>query len=111
MNASLLTSLASVLVAAIAAAAAIASQRAAANAAVRNTDTTSRATIEAQAFDRAKSYYTDTIDRQAGEISELEGDVATLKSKVEDQELELRAMRIELDTAQRALRLKFPDEP
>ncbi|MBA2952102.1 hypothetical protein GON03_18985 [Nocardioides sp. MAH-18] len=111
IDAPLLTSIASVVVAVVAALAAFASQRAAANASVKNTDTTSRAVIEAEAFERAKTYYTDTIDRQDREIHELEGDVAGLKARVTDLERELAGCRAELDTAKNALRLAFPDEP
>lgn len=111
VDAPLVTSIASVLVAAVAALSALASQRAAASASVKNTDTTSRAAIEAEAFERAKGFYTDTIDRQAREIAELEGDVAELKKQVAAQETEVRGLRAELDTAKNALRLAFPDEP
>lgn len=111
MDAALATSIGSIAVALIAAAAALASQRAAAKASVRNTDTTSRAAIEAEAFERAKSYYTDTIDRQDREIHELEGDVAGLKAKVREQGEEIQQLRTELQTAKNALRLAFPDEP
>lgn len=104
MDAALATSIGSAVVAGIAGLSAFASQRAAAKASIRNTDTTSRTAIEAEAFERAKSFYTDTIDRQAHEIAELEGDVAALKDEV-------RGLRTELDTAKRALRLAFPDEP
>lgn len=111
MEATVVTSIASAVVASIAGLSALASQRAAAKASIKNTDTTSRATIEEDAFNRAKSYYTDTIDRQAREISELEDDVAGLKKQVNEQDRELKSLRAELDTAKNALRLAFPDEP
>lgn len=117
MDAALITSIASAVVAAIAGLSAWASQRAAAKASIRNTDTTSRSAIEEGAFERAKSFYTDTIDRQDREIHELEGDVGRLKTQVreqaeqiEQQGEEIQALRAELTTAKNALRLAFPDE-
>jgi peptidoglycan hydrolase CwlO-like protein len=50
----------------------------------------SRDEIEAEAFQRAQSYYTGVIDRQDGEIEELRGEV--------------RQVRGDLDTEQRARR-------
>lgn len=110
IDAPLLTSVASVFVAAVAALSAFASQRAAANASIKNADTASRTAIETEAFERAKGFYTDTIDRQAREISDLETDVGRLKTQVADTETEVRLLRAELDTAKNALRLAFPDE-
>ena len=103
------TNIASVVVAVIAAGAAVASQRAAANASVRNTTSTTRTDIEREAFDRAKGYYTDTIDRQHNEIQDLEADVVALKGQVADAQSEIRDLRAELDTAKRTLRRAFPD--
>lgn len=117
IDAPLLTSIGSVLVALIAAGAAIASQRAAANAAVKNTDTTSRAAIEAEAFERAKTYYEGVISDQDRRIAardirvgELEHKVDDLEEKLDGQEREVKSLRAELDTAKNALRLAFPDE-
>lgn len=82
------TNVASVLVAALAALAAFASQRAAANASVKNTSTTSRTDIEKEAFERAKSYYAGALDRQDAEIEGLHADVDRLEHKVRQLEAE-----------------------
>lgn len=87
----------------ITALATVATQRAAAKAAVRNAELTSRTDLEREAFERAKGFYTDTIDRQAAEIRELEGDVERLKAKVAELERDLT-------TAKNTLRLRYPDE-
>lgn len=71
---------------------------------------TSRTDIERDAFERAKGYYTDTIDRQSREIEDLEDDVAHLKERVTDLETELHQTREELNVAKTALHLQFPDE-
>ena len=119
-----ITAVATIIAAIIAAFAAIATQRSAAAAAVRNQSMSSRTDIEKEAFERAKDFYTDTIDRQGAEIHELEEDVAELKAKVRTLEQELATERQrnqknttqvgrlqeQLDLAQRALRLKYPDE-
>ena len=68
-----------------------------------------RMDIECEAFDRAKGYYTDTIDRQEREIQGLEADVVTLKGQVVTAQSEIRDLRAELDTAKRTLRRAFPD--
>lgn len=120
----LTTAIATVIAAAIAAVAAIATQRSSAAAAVRNQSISSRTDIEKEAFERAKGFYTDTIDRQSVEIQGLETDVGTLRGRVTALEAELaeerslreadrhttRQLRDELEIARRALRLKYPDE-
>lgn len=116
-----ITAIATVIAAIIAAFAAIATQRSAAAAAVRNQSVSSRTDIEKEAFERAKDFYTDTIDRQGANIHELETDVANLKGRVRYLEEELERERAlnskerarlqsELALAQEALRLKYPDE-
>jgi hypothetical protein len=110
VNAALWSAIPSTIAILITAGAALASQRAAAKASVKNAEVTSRTSIETLAFERAKSYYTDTIDRQVRDISDLEGDVATLKQQAGVQAQEIRDLRSELDIAKRALRRAFPDE-
>jgi signal transduction histidine kinase len=119
-----ITAIATIIAAVIAALAAIATQRSAAAAAVRNQTVSSRTDIEKEAFERAKGFYTDTIDRQAASVHELEDDVVSLKSRVraleeelarerernEKNEGKIRSLQEQLDLAQRALRLKYPDE-
>lgn len=99
-------------------------QRAAAKAAVRQAQVTSRTDIERDAFTRAEKYYQGVIkdadERQQRcnqRVSLLEGEVEVLKRRNEDQEnrieeLEdrLRRTEAELETAKIALRLKYPDE-
>lgn len=77
----------------------------------------SRADLETEAFERAKSFYNDIIDRQDGEIHELEGEVEKLKARVAAQDstitaqgIEISELREELNVARRALRIRFPDE-
>lgn len=106
----LVTAFASVIAAVIAGAFGWATVRTTARSEVRRQDTASRTDIEKEAFERAKTFYTDTIDRQSDQIEELEGDVDKLKQRVSDQETEIGQLRSELDTAKRALRLRFPDE-
>jgi hypothetical protein len=92
-------------------------QKSAASAAQRNAETTSRSALEEEAFSRAKAYYTDTIDRQSREISELESDVGRLKRQVDACEIdlgiarqEMKRMKRDLATAEAALKLRYPDE-
>jgi hypothetical protein len=105
-----MTAIATVLAALISGIAVIATQRSAAAAAVRNQSISSRTDIEKEAFERAKGYYTDAMDRQAAEIGGLETDVATLRGRVSALEEELAKTKSELDIARRALQLKYPDE-
>lgn len=126
-----ITAIATVIAAIIAAFAAIATQRSAAAAAVRNQTVSSRTDIEKEAFERAKNFYTDTIDRQDGQIHELESDIANVRGRLKAVEEELateralsqserdRAQRLQariealqkqLDLAQQTLRLRYPDE-
>lgn len=119
-----ITAVATIIAAIIAAFAAIATQRSAAAAAVRNQTMTSRTDIEKEAFERAKGFYTDTIDRQGANIHELEDDVSNLKGRVRALEEELqrerernqvneekiRELQGQLNLAQTALRLRYPDE-
>lgn len=87
----------------ITALATVATQRAAAKAAVKSATLTSRTDLEREAFERAKGFYTDTIDRQAAEIRDLDGDVTRLKSRVAELERDL-------EIAKTTLKLRFPDE-
>lgn len=119
-----ITAIATIIAAVIAAIAAIATQRTAAAAAVRNQSMSSRTDIEKEAFERAKGFYTDTIDRQGANIHELEDDVSNLKGRVRALEEELqrerdrnqvneekiRELQGQLNLAQTALRLRYPDE-
>lgn len=135
VDTALSTAIATVIAATIAALAAWATQRSAAQAAVRNQSVASRTDIEKEAFERAKTFYTDTIDRQANEVRELETDVVELKAKVKELETELASqgrdheterqrneteraeqrneterLRAQLAVAQQTLRLRYPDE-
>jgi hypothetical protein len=105
-----MTAIATVIAAFISAVAVIMTQRSAARAAVRNQTLSSRTDIEKEAFERAKGYYTDTIDRQGREIQGLESDVSTLRGRVTALEEELGRTKEDLLIARQALRLKYPDE-
>lgn len=63
----------------------------------------SRTDIEREAFERARSFYTDVIDRQQAEISDLEDDVRDLKGALLDVQVDLRACRDECRSARRDL--------
>jgi predicted RNase H-like nuclease (RuvC/YqgF family) len=106
---------ASIIAVVVSAAAAVLTQRSASRAATKSTETTSRTDIEKEAFERAKSFYTDTIDRQDRQITELEedlarekhersGEVRALRERLVEDEREIGRLRVELDTAKRVLR-------
>lgn len=76
------TNIATIFVATIAALSAYASQRAAARAAVLNTSTTSRVDMEREAYERARKFDIDTIERQDREIAELRGENEELRGQV-----------------------------
>lgn len=76
------TAIVSIAVAVIAALSAYASQRAAARASTINTTTTSRVDMEKEAYERARTYDTETIRRQDEEILELREEVRALKARV-----------------------------
>lgn len=82
-------------VAAIAALSAYASQRAAARATTINTTTTSRVDMEKEAYDRARKFDIETIERQDAEIAELRKDNLDLHEKVDVARSEARAARSE----------------
>lgn len=75
------TAIASIVVAFIAAASAYASQRAASRASTMNANTTSRVDMEREAYERARSFDTETIRRQDVEIEELRKEIAHLKKE------------------------------
>lgn len=86
-------SVASIIVAIVAATSAYASQRAASKATTVNTITTSRVDMEKEAYDRARSYDTETIKRQDTELDELRVENKTLQQEV--RILRLRITRLE----------------
>ena len=108
-----------------------ASAKAAAEAAVANQTVSSRTDLERDAFERAKGFYTDTIDRQHAEHIEDQEEIAGLNDRVRSLEaekvtdrrkitvLENRVSRLERDNeklrsdllvATRLLGEKYPDE-
>lgn len=78
--------LATLLSAVIAGFVAWATARTSSKAHVDSTMVSTRADTEREAFERAKGFYTDTIDRQSVEIHEVDEAVAILKSVVRDLE-------------------------
>lgn len=107
-------------------------QKAAAKAAVRNAELSSRTDIEREAFERAKGFYTDVIDRQAAEQLEADREIAGLRLTVGQHTTDLATTRLELaatqrslahtqdeladcrqelNAAKRLLQLRYPDEP
>lgn len=87
-----------------------ATQRAAAKAAVRNAELTSRTDIEKEAFSRAEEYYKGVIDDQNKRIDAKEARNAILEAKVDQLEARVDTLEEELRVAKSALRLAFPDE-
>lgn len=99
-------------------------QRSASKAAARNLDVSSRTDIEKEAFDRAKTYYTDTIDRLERDQADDRAEIASLKVQVREQGEEIDTLRAadrvkdeviadlrrDLNVARTALQLRFPDE-
>lgn len=92
-------------------------QRAAARAAVRNAELTSRTDLEKEAFERAQRYYTGVIEDQNRritardtEIVELRGTVQNLTTKVDEQADRIEDLESELEAAKKVLRLRYPDE-
>lgn len=115
MGAAASTAIATVIATVITSAVFLATQRSANKAAERNTNVTSRADIERDAFDRAKTFYTDTIDRQAKRIADLESDlgeerrsraadVLMLRERLAEDEREMGRLRNDLEAAKRAIR-------
>lgn len=74
--------IASIIVSLIAALAGYASQRAAAKASTKNAATTSRADLEKEAYERARAFDTETIERQDKELAELRQHVRELNADV-----------------------------
>lgn len=87
-----------VFVAIIAAGSAYASQRAAARASQLNTQTTSRVDMEKEAYDRARKFDIETIERQDAEIAELRRDLTTAEEKIDVARSEARQARSEVRT-------------
>ena len=88
------------LVAIIATGSAYASQRAAARASTMNTITTSRVDMEKEAYDRARKFDIETIERQDAEIEELRRDNVELHEKIAVARSEARAARQDAREAQ-----------
>lgn len=83
-------------------------QRTSAKASTTNASIASRTDIEREAFERAKGYYTDTIDRQQAEITELEADVSGLKAALKSFQSDLAACRQACRALAKAGRLPSP---
>lgn len=73
--------IASIIVAAISALGAWASQRSASKALTKNANSASRVEMEKEAYDRARKFDTDTIERQDAEIAELRGEVSQVREE------------------------------
>ncbi len=82
-----------IIVAVIAAGSAYASQRAAARASTMNVNTTSRVDMEKDAYERARKFDIETIERQDREIEELRADNRTLHEKIAVARAEAREAR------------------
>lgn len=84
---------ASIVVAIITSAAAWASQRSASKAATSNSTETSRVDMEKEAYERARSYDTETIRRQDAEIDELRLEKEALRDDKKNLYVEIRGLR------------------
>ncbi len=86
-------SIVSIVVAVIAALSAYASQRSSAKVSLDTNATTSRVEMEKEAYDRARSYDTETIRRQDTEIEEIRAENKELREEVKS--LKERIARLE----------------
>lgn len=119
----------------ITAGAGVMTHRSAAKASEHTAQTTSRTDIEKEAFDRAKNYYTDTIDRMSEDLDGTRADLlaqarehseaidamesrraeelrrlrATATAQVKECQEEVEVLRLQLNRAVAMLRTKFPD--
>lgn len=91
--------------------------RASAKATMRNADVSSRTDIEKEAFSRAEAFYKGAMDRQDSEIARQDREITecheenkALKAEVELLKTRVKSLEEDLTTAQRALRLRYPDE-
>lgn len=66
--------------------------RQAAKAQMTNVSTSSRVEMEKQAYERARMYDTQTIERQNKRIEELEGEVEELEAKIDNQDQDIRQL-------------------
>jgi chromosome segregation ATPase len=75
----------------------VAAAEATAKAAVAGQELHSRTDIERDAFERAKGYYTDAMDRQGAEITSLEASEVDLKMRLNTLERERQSDRERID--------------
>lgn len=94
--------LATVISAVVAALSGYLTQRASSNAQIVTSATASRSDLEREAFERAKDYYTDTIDRQAAEIHEQASELVGLAERVEKLEATASVQRQRVDHYRRS---------
>jgi len=111
------TAIATLIATFITAGAAWATQKSAAKAAVMNQSTASRTDIEKEAFSRAEAFYKGAMDRQDAEIARQDKEInechaenRALKVEVDGLKTRVKTLEDELETARRALRLRYPDE-
>ena len=83
----------------------VAAAEAAAKAALASQELHSRTDIEKDAFERAKGYYTDAMDRQGAEITSLEASEVDLKMRLNTVERERQIDRERIDTLEARVRL------
>lgn len=95
---------ASVAVALIAAGSAELSRRAAAKAASRNTETTSRTDLEKEAFERAKDYYGDAMNRQDRELARQDEEITGLHAEVDELRSKVRVLELDLALSENHVR-------
>ena len=94
----------SVIVALIALGSSELSRRAAAKAARENTVTTSRTDIEKEAFERAKDYYGDAMNRQDREIARQDTELVGLHAEVDELKSKVRGLEHELAVSENHVR-------
>lgn len=90
-------SVASLLVALIAAVGAWATQRTSAKASTTNATTSSRVDMEREAYERARTYDTETIRRQDEEIAELRADLRSAREELTSAREEIRELKYKVN--------------
>lgn len=88
--------IASVVSGCVAALVAYLTKRSSDQASIAIAETTTRGQVEEEAFERAKSFYTDTIDRQAAEIREQAEEILALKGRANTCEVAVAQLRAEV---------------
>lgn len=96
MDAAAATAIATVIAAAIAGLVGWATSRTAARAQVQAAQVTTRTDIEKEAFERARAYYGDALDRQDAEIRRQDAEISELHQEVDQLKHQVRGLEHDL---------------